>query len=135
MELSGISNLGFEQTVTHAAKASSQADFASILNRSTAKLDDSQASNQQKEDVLEAAQQLVASALVLPMLAETRQSSLKSDLFNGGFSEDAFGAQLDTHLADRMVGKSNFAVVDAIYQKMIGATGNTSSGKELNTHG
>ena len=135
MELSGISNLGFEQTVTNAAKESSQGDFASILNRSTSKLDNSGASDQQKEEILQAAQQLVASALVLPMLAQTRDSAFKSEMFHGGFSEDAFGSQLDTHLADRMVAKSNFSVVDAIYQKMIGAVGNNAPSKELSVHG
>lgn len=134
MELSGISNLGFKQTVTDAARAASRGDFASILNRSTGKSDEGGASDEQKAQILKAAEQLVASALVLPMLAQTRESSLKSEMFHGGFLEDAFGAQLDTHLADRMVAKSNFAVVDAIYQKMITATRNNTASKELNIH-
>lgn len=134
MELSAISNLGFEQTVTDAARSATQGDFASLLNRpGTAK--ESQMSDTQKDDVRQAAQQLVSSALILPMLQQIRSSSLKSEMFHGGFSEDAFGAQLDTELADRMVAKSNFPIVDAIYRKMTGQTDMSPKGKELNLHG
>ncbi|HAI10919.1 MAG TPA: hypothetical protein DCM28_04400 [Phycisphaerales bacterium] len=134
MQMSAISNLGFEQTVTDAARQSSQVSFASLLNRPGVARE-AQMSDQQKSDIRQAAQQLVSSALILPMLQQVRESSLKSELFHGGFSEDAFGAQLDTELADRMVAKSNFPIVDAIYRKMTGQTDFVPKGKELNIHG
>lgn len=134
MQMSPISNLGFEQTVTDAARKSTHGDFAALLNRpGTAQA--ANMSDKQKDEVRHAAEQLVSSALILPMLQQIRETSLKSDLFHGGFSEDAFGAQLDTELADRMVAKSNFAIVDAIYRKMTGQNNVAPKGKEINLRG
>ncbi|MAX26904.1 MAG: hypothetical protein CMJ19_20615 [Phycisphaeraceae bacterium] len=135
MQMSAISNLSLSQAqITDAAKQSQHGDFASMLNRpGTGKA--ANFSDEQKREIREAAQQLVSSALILPMLAQIRESSLKSELFHGGFTEDAFGSQLDTELADRMVAKSNFPIVDAIYRKMTGQTDAKITGKELNLHG
>jgi len=133
MQISSLSNLGFKQTVTDAAKASSQGDFARMLNR-PATSNGKEMPELQKLEIREAAQQLVSSALILPMLAQIRESSLKNEMFHGGFTEDAFGAQLDTELADKMVAKSNFPIVEAIYQKMVNPMGHKPSGKELNIH-
>lgn len=60
------------------------------------------------------AEQFVASALLLPLLAEARGGALKSDLFGGGFAHDAIAQQLETHLADAVVRGANFPVVDRI---------------------
>ncbi len=48
------------------------------------------------EGVREAAEQMVASAFLLPLMAEARGGSLKSDLFGGGFAQDAMAQQLET---------------------------------------
>jgi creatinine amidohydrolase/Fe(II)-dependent formamide hydrolase-like protein len=135
MQMSSISNLSLSQAqITDAAKQSQHGDFAALLNRpGTAKA--VQMTDKQKAEIRDAAQKLVSSALILPMLAQVRESSLKSDLFHGGFSEDAFGAQLDTELADRMVAKSNFPIVDAIYRKMTGQMNTPIKGQEVNLHG
>ncbi|MBL4700884.1 MAG: hypothetical protein JKX85_06470 [Phycisphaeraceae bacterium] len=125
--------MSIKQTATDAAKASLQGDFASLLNRPATSKGKEMTENQ-KAEIREAAQQLVSSALILPMLAQIRESSLKSEMFHGGFTEDAFGAQLDTELADKMVAKSNFPIVEAIYQKMVNPMGHKPSGKELNIH-
>lgn len=136
MQMSALSNLDFKQTVTDAARQATRGDFASLLNR-PGLARESDMTDAQKQDIRHAAQQLVSSALILPMLSQIRDSALKSDLFDGGFMESAFGAQLDTELADRMVAKSNFPIVDAIYRKMIGQqdTSGTTKGKELNIRG
>ena len=60
------------------------------------------------------AEQFVASALLLPLLAEARGGALKSDLFGGGFAHDAWAQRLETHLADAVVRGANFPVVDRI---------------------
>ncbi|MEM6392195.1 MAG: hypothetical protein AAF797_05440 [Planctomycetota bacterium] len=67
-------------------------------------------------ELREAAEQLVSNALVKEVFAIARRDPLKSDLFNGGFTEDAFGAQLDQLLADRIVQSTNFPIVDRIHQ-------------------
>lgn len=71
-------------------------------------------------ELREAAQQLVATALVMPLLEEVRQQPLDANLFgDGGFGSDAFKAQLDTQIADRIVKKGNFALVESVYQHVM----------------
>lgn len=87
------------------------------------------AAAQSREDAArDAARQLVSVALIQPILAAVRDDPFKSDLFHGGVGEDTFGAQLDTILADRMVGKLDapqradgrgFPVVDAVYRMIM----------------
>lgn len=91
----------------------------------------------QQEQVREAAQQLVASAFVLPFLQQVRSESLRSDLMHGGFAEDAFGQQLDTHMADAFVKGGNFPLVDAVEQYMSkrGGPSPTALGAQLNAQG
>lgn len=62
----------------------------------------------------EAAQQLVSIALVQPVLAQMRRDPFRTDMFHGGFAEDAFGARLDSILAERITQRSNLPLVDAI---------------------
>jgi Rod binding domain-containing protein len=72
-----------------------------------------------REKVRAAAEQLVASTFILPLLAQMRDSPFKSELLHGGKGEDAFGAQLDTQFADRIVQSGNFKLVDQIEQQML----------------
>jgi hypothetical protein len=134
MQINALDNLNIQQTVSDATRASTRGDFHSLLNRGMKQHHVGQMTDSDKQQIRESAQQLVSSSLVLPMLAQIRESSLKSDLFHGDFAEDAFGAQLDTQLADRMVAKSNFSIVEAIYQKMVNPMGLKQTGKELNLH-
>lgn len=62
----------------------------------------------------QAAQQLVATTLIQPMLAQARQDPFKSELFHGGQGEEMFAAQLDTLLADRIAQRTDFPIVKAI---------------------
>ncbi len=63
-----------------------------------------------------AAQQLVASAFVVPLLEQMREDPFKSELFHGGFAEDAFSQQLDTILSDRIAQRQNLPLADAVYR-------------------
>lgn len=72
----------------------------------------------QESKIREAAQQLVATAFITPMLEQLRNDPFKSDLFHGGFAEDAFGQQLDTILADRISQKMGGPIADAVYRSM-----------------
>lgn len=80
-----------------------------------------------------AAQQLVASTLVLPILAESRKDPFRSEMFHGGKGEDLFGAQLDQIIADRVTSAANFPLVDTIYRSMI-QKGTPAAGR-LDTRG
>lgn len=66
-----------------------------------------------------AAQQFVASALILPLLAQVRNDPFRSDLLHGGRAEEAFGQLLDTHLADGIAQRVHLPLVDAIERFMI----------------
>lgn len=66
-----------------------------------------------------AAQQLVATTLLKPIFSQIRQDPFKSDLFNGGRTEKIFGEQLDNILADRMVKKQGFGLVDSVYNNFM----------------
>lgn len=70
-----------------------------------------------KHDVREAAEQLVATTFIQPILAAAREDPFKVDRFHGGQGEDMFGSQLDTILADRIVSKSNMPLVDVIAER------------------
>ena len=73
-----------------------------------------------EEPAREAAEELVAFALVMPMMKMARNSPFKSELFHGGRGEKAFGNRLDQLLARRIVGGSNLPVVDAVHRQLTG---------------
>lgn len=81
------------------------------------------------------AEQLVATTFIQPMLAKMREDPFKTDLFHGGRAEEIFGQQLDTVLSERIVSKSNFAIVDAVYQTIADrAAQKVGGGMEVDTH-
>ncbi len=80
----------------------------------------------------EAAQKLVASAFVLPLLQELRADPFRGQIGHGGMGEDLFGLQLDTIFADRIVAGSRFSLVEAVYERVTSRPGRM---EQLNTHG
>lgn len=83
-----------------------------------------------------AAEQLVATTFIQPMLAKMRDDPFKSDLFHGGRTEEIFGEQLDTILSERIVARADFSIVDAVYNTIAKrATGAAADGGGVNTHG
>ena len=117
--------------------AQATTDFAGVL--ATAQELDAAAEDQART----AANQLVATALVQPILAEIRNSPFKSDLFHGGRGEEVFGQQLDTLLAERIASSPGFGVGAAVATQLTGgraaATGptapNATNGQAVNVHG
>lgn len=73
----------------------------------------------EKEDVLRtAATQLVASSLVLPVLASLREDSLHADgPFSPGAAERRFGPLLDEKFADQITQAANFSLIDRIVEQ------------------
>ncbi len=83
--------------------AQGMSDFAGVLEM--ARESDAAA----KEKAQTVGNQLVATAMIQPILAELRNSPFKSDLFDGGRAEEVFGQQLDTTLADRIASSPAFS--------------------------
>lgn len=69
-------------------------------------------------ELRQAAQQLVAQALFMPLLKQARESPFKVERFHGGQGEQAFGGQLDAALADRMATRADYPLIDAIVDRM-----------------
>ncbi|MEM1108312.1 MAG: hypothetical protein AAGH99_06445 [Planctomycetota bacterium] len=93
-------------------------DFASLLsvqgeNESTEPTD----AKAHNRELREAAEQLVASAFILPLLQQARNDPFKSDLFHGGRGEEAFGQQLDVIYADNITRSANFGITDALVSR------------------
>ncbi len=108
-------------------------DFAHALDAAEVNASDDQA----RLDLLrKSSEQLVATTFVMPMLAQMRNDPFKSDLFHGGQMEEVFGQRLDTLLAERIVAKSDFSIVDAVYRSVIQRSPALSgSAKGVDTHG
>lgn len=68
-------------------------------------------------DVREAAEQLVSSAFITPMLGAMRESSMAAGPFSPGAVEKRFGPLLDQQVADRVTQASRFTLVDAIVER------------------
>ena len=87
------------------------------------------------ETLRTASQQLVATTFIQPMLARMREDPFKSDLFHGGQAEEVFGQQLDTLLAERIVSRADFSIVDAVYRAIADRAPNPQGmNTEVDTH-
>lgn len=75
------------------------------------------------DEVRESAEQLVASALLMPLLEQLNTSPLRP--LDGPFAqtlgEKRFGPLLHQHLADRMMKSRNFGLVDAVVDHLRGS--------------
>ncbi len=68
----------------------------------------------------EAATQLVASALLVPVLDTMYERPLAQPPFAPTAAEKRFAPLLSQHLADRIIGAANFPLVDAILDRLLG---------------
>lgn len=81
-------------------------------------------------------EQLVATTFIMPMLARMREDPFKSDLFHGGRTEEIFGQQLDILLAERIVAKADFSIVDSVYRSIAERASLPTEGAQgIETHG
>ena len=79
--------------------------------------------------IRQSAEELVAMTFFKPMLERARQDPFRTDLFHGGFAEDAFGAHLDTIIAQRLTQGVRLPLVDAVYNRFANAL------NKVDTHG
>lgn len=116
-------------------------DFAHQLEAAARDPDQDQ---QARLDTLrKSSEQLVAITFIMPMLAQIREDPFKSDLFHGGQTEEFFGQRLDTIMAERIVAKADFSIVDAVFNSIAKrasmsageAQGPADEAKGVDTHG
>jgi hypothetical protein len=88
-----------------------------------------------EDQARKAAEQFVAGTLVLPILREARENPFKTEMFHGGATEDAFGQQLDTILADRITASANLGIVDSVYRSLTKNLRKPAVGSEVNLNG
>jgi len=110
------------------ASESRNASFASILAaQGTPTLrEPSDDAHARKAEARKAANELVASTFIVPMLSKLRETSLAEGPFAPGTAEKRFGPMLDEKLADRIVEASNFDIVEAIAERYAGISAGRS---------
>ncbi|MHC4429988.1 MAG: hypothetical protein ACYS0D_15525 [Planctomycetota bacterium] len=86
--------------------------FAQTLAHATASGD--------RQQLRSAAEQLVASSFIQPILAQLRESPFAAGPFAPGLTERQFAPLLDQHLADRIVRGANLPLVDVIVERLSG---------------
>ena len=80
-----------------------------------------------RQALREAAEQLVSTAFVTPVLGGLRENSTAAGPFAPSTAEKRFGPMLDQQFADRVVRAANFPLVDAIVDRYAPAPNATSS--------
>jgi hypothetical protein len=68
-----------------------------------------------------AAEQMVASAFIMPVLAKLRESPFLTGPFAPGDAERRFGPLMDQHVADRITAGDHFPLVDQITDHLLAA--------------
>lgn len=72
-----------------------------------------------KDAAREAAEQLVAASLVMPVLKGLRESSNAAAPFAPGPGERTFRGMMDDMLAQRLVKRSNWALVESVATRVL----------------
>ncbi len=84
-----------------------------------------------EEKAYEAAGDLVANALILPILEQLRRGNLAKDTFFApGNAENTFGPEFDIQIADRIAHSPNMACTQAIAEKLLSRGGKISRVKK-----
>ena len=93
------------------------------------------AASDKQRQAWESADQLIASAFILPVLQEVRNSPFKTEMFSGGRGEEVFGQQLDVILAERITQSAGFGLSEALVRQFEGSTTTSRSQPEVDLRG
>ncbi len=106
--------------VTGAALTSRQRDFATVLGTEQRRVDAAKLTPEQ--EAREAAEGLVAIALVQPLLAAARESSNAAEPFAPTEAEERFGSLIDADRARQLVRSGRFGIVDRLARDLLQQT-------------
>jgi len=99
-----------------AIEAADHTDFSAQLDRAVTGRDPEKRAQQAEQ----AAQQLVATAFIRPMLEELGRATFASDQFKPGAGEKRMRPLLDAEIADRIAAAPSFPLVDAVRDRLLG---------------
>lgn len=128
MNISGqrLTDLG-DPSVAKRQSLDEQASFSAVLSRVHARPGEAPLSPREK--AREAAQQLVATALVQPMLKQLRETNNAAEPFKPNAAEKSFGRLMDTELSQRIVSSRGWALVDRVADSLLAKGGQSSEVK------
>lgn len=107
---------GVASSAAERESLSEQASFASVLSRAG-----TQAGKEQspQERARAGAEQLVATALVQPILKQLRESNQAQEPFKPNAAEKSFRGMMDAQLAQRMVTSKGWKLVDHVADSLL----------------
>lgn len=105
-------------SVADAARLQGQRSFERALGRAQA---GDGAPKSKQDEARAAAEELVARALVQPILARMRESRDTAEPFGQSEVERAFGSISDAQFADRLTKSGNWTLVDAVAKHIMNA--------------
>ncbi|MEM8782170.1 MAG: hypothetical protein AAGE65_04865 [Planctomycetota bacterium] len=114
--IDALSNPPLGVSASAAARPASAESFTQALARKSSRLTAANAAEAgtKAERLREVSGQLVATAFLLPLFKQARSSAFKTDLFGGGFAQDAMQEKLDVHLAEAIAASHRFPLTDAV---------------------
>jgi Rod binding domain-containing protein len=127
-----LAELG-DPSVARSRALDEQAGFASVLSRAQARPGAESRTPQQR--AREAAEQLVATALVQPVLKQLRETNNAVEPFKPNSAEKSFSQMMDTELSQRIVKSRGWALVDRVADTLLkrGGIGKESTPAARNT--
>ena len=76
--------------------------------------------DERREKAREAATQLVSTAFILPLLEDMQEGIFRGEMFAATGAEKRFAPLLNQRIADRIATASNFPLVDALVDHLVG---------------
>lgn len=106
-----------------AARKASQAggtSFGTVLAEQAGAAGKTEVDKQAESKARQAAEGLVAHALILPMLKQLRRESLdRKGVFSPGTGEKTFGPEFDMQIADRIARSPRMTVTESLTQRLL----------------
>lgn len=112
--LGGLTRAGEMLSSADTQRASEQEVFSQVLARARHNPDDTP-----EQRARNAAEQLVSTSLVQPILKKLRDSNNAAAPFGPNRTERMFGSMMDATLAQRMVGSQSWGLVDQLARRML----------------
>ena len=116
MMMSPVQSVHAQHAMITQPMAADVTGFSTELNAATDRM----------ESARQAAEQLVSTSLVLPILASMREGPFLSGPFKPGTMERRFGPMLDVHTAEAITSSSRFDLVDSVVDQLVGRSGDST---------